>query len=171
MFPDCGHRVHARMSRRWSPTTRSPVIGERLHRLPVASPAGPDKIANFNVAGLAPHVAFFNLMAYDFHGMWENTTGRQAASGSWVSGEDLATIRARSRLTSEIIVGGDGVIGPLPLSEESTNKVLKRRSWAMNAWPSITLLSSLNLNCARRSLQVRPQGGIVDDPCVAPLRG
>jgi len=37
-----------------------------------------------------------------------------AAYHSWVLDEDLATIRARSRLTGEIIVGGDGVISALP---------------------------------------------------------
>jgi hypothetical protein len=41
----------------------------------------------------------------------------KAAYDSWVLGEDLATFRGRSRLTNEIIVGGDGVIGPLPLLE------------------------------------------------------
>jgi chitinase len=39
-----------------------------------------------------------------------------AAYNSWVIDENLATIRARSRLTGEIIVGGDGVVGTLPLS-------------------------------------------------------
>ena len=34
---------------------------------------------------------------------------------SWVLDEDLATIRERSSLTNETIIGGDGVIGPLPL--------------------------------------------------------
>ncbi|MEX1077273.1 MAG: glycosyl hydrolase family 18 protein, partial [Pirellulales bacterium] len=58
------------------------ALGARLgrsHELSVASPAGLDKVATFNLAGLAPHVDFFNLMAYDFHGTWENTTGHQAA--------------------------------------------------------------------------------------------
>ncbi|MFM7291181.1 MAG: glycosyl hydrolase family 18 protein [Planctomycetia bacterium] len=51
----------------------------RRYEISVASPAGYDKIANFNLAALAPSVDFFNLMAYDFHGTWENTTGHQAA--------------------------------------------------------------------------------------------
>jgi hypothetical protein len=37
-----------------------------------------------------------------------------AAYNSWVLDQDMATIRARSALTSEIILGGDGLIGPLP---------------------------------------------------------
>jgi hypothetical protein len=38
-----------------------------------------------------------------------------AAYDSWVVGDDLATIRGRSNLTDEIVVGGDGVITALPL--------------------------------------------------------
>ena len=37
-----------------------------------------------------------------------------AAYNSWVLDQDMAAIRSRSSLTSEIIVGGDGVIGALP---------------------------------------------------------
>jgi hypothetical protein len=37
-----------------------------------------------------------------------------AGYSSWVLGEDLATIRGRSSLTNELIVGGDGVIAALP---------------------------------------------------------
>jgi chitinase len=58
------------------------ALGSRLGRryeISVASPAGYDKIATFNLPGLTPHVDFFNLMAYDFHGTWETTTGHQAA--------------------------------------------------------------------------------------------
>ena len=39
----------------------------------------------------------------------------KAAYDSWVLDEDLATIRERSSLTNETIIGGDGVSGPLPL--------------------------------------------------------
>jgi chitinase len=38
-----------------------------------------------------------------------------AAYASWVLDEDLATIRASSSLTNEIILGGDGMISALPL--------------------------------------------------------
>jgi hypothetical protein len=37
-----------------------------------------------------------------------------AAYSSWVLGEDLATIRGRSTLSHEQVVGGDGVIATLP---------------------------------------------------------
>jgi chitinase len=63
----------------------------RTYELSVASPAGFDKIANFNLAGLAPSVDFFNLMAYDFHGTWETTTGHQAAFTADPNGYDIET--------------------------------------------------------------------------------
>jgi len=74
--------------------TKVDALGARLGRtyeLSIASPAGYDKIANFNLAGLAPHVDFFNLMAYDFHGTWENTTGHQAAFTADPNGYDIQT--------------------------------------------------------------------------------
>jgi len=39
-----------------------------------------------------------------------------AAYASWVIDDDLAAIRARSSLTNEVILGGDGAIKPLPLA-------------------------------------------------------
>ena len=58
------------------------ALGARLGRtyeISVAAPGGSDKIATFNAAGMAPHIDYFNLMSYDFHGTWENTTGHQSA--------------------------------------------------------------------------------------------
>ena len=63
----------------------------RTYELTVASPAGYDKIANFNLAGLAPSVDYFNLMSYDFHGTWENTTGHQSAFTGDPNGYDIKT--------------------------------------------------------------------------------
>ena len=63
----------------------------RTYEISVASPAGYDKIANFNLAGLAPNVDFFNLMAYDFHGTWDKTTGHQSAFTGDPSGYDVKT--------------------------------------------------------------------------------
>lgn len=64
----------------------------RQYEISVASPAGSDKIANFNLEGLAPYVDFFNLMAYDFHGGWENITGHQAPMYDTIGGDyDIAT--------------------------------------------------------------------------------
>jgi GH18 family chitinase len=70
------------------------VLGSQLERryeISVASPAGVDKIATFNLAGLAPWVDRFNLMSYDFHGTWENTTGHQAAFTGDAAGYDIET--------------------------------------------------------------------------------
>ncbi|MFG1421993.1 glycoside hydrolase family 18 protein [Roseixanthobacter liquoris] len=50
----------------------------RDYTISVASPVGATKIANFNLAGLDPYVDWFNVMAYDFHGTWETTTGHLA---------------------------------------------------------------------------------------------
>ena len=68
------------------------VLGQqrgRTYQISVASPAGYDKIANFNLAGLAPSVDFFNLMSYDFHGTWEKTTGHQSAFTGDPNGYDV----------------------------------------------------------------------------------
>jgi chitinase len=73
---------------------RFDALGGQLGRrygITVASPAGREKIANFNLAGLAPHVDSFNLMAYDFHGTWEGTTGHLAAFTGDPAGYDVKT--------------------------------------------------------------------------------
>jgi chitinase len=74
--------------------TKLDALGDRLGRryeISVASPAGFDKIATFNLAGLAPHVDFFNVMTYDFHGTWEKTTGHQSAFTGSAIGYDIKT--------------------------------------------------------------------------------
>ncbi len=63
----------------------------RRYEISVASPAGVDKIATFNLAGLAPSVDRFNLMSYDFHGTWETTTGHQSAFTGDAAGYDIQT--------------------------------------------------------------------------------
>ncbi|MGH1349747.1 MAG: glycoside hydrolase family 18 protein [Methyloligellaceae bacterium] len=50
----------------------------RDYSLSVASPTGSQNLSNFNLEGLAPHVNFFNMMAYDMHGHWSKNTGHQA---------------------------------------------------------------------------------------------
>ena len=45
----------------------------------IATAAGQEKLANLNLQGIDPYVDFYNVMAYDFHGGWENVTGHQAA--------------------------------------------------------------------------------------------
>jgi chitinase len=74
--------------------TKLDALGEkngRYYEITVASPAGADKIANFNLAGLAPYVDHFNVMAYDFHGTWEKSTGHQSAFTGDPNGYDIQT--------------------------------------------------------------------------------
>ncbi|MAI81122.1 MAG: hypothetical protein CL917_19430 [Deltaproteobacteria bacterium] len=74
--------------------TKIDALGEergRVYEISVASPGGYDKIANFNLPGLTPSVDFYNVMTYDFHGTWENTTGHQAAFQADANGYDIRT--------------------------------------------------------------------------------
>ena len=74
--------------------TKLDALGQktgRYYEITVASPAGSDKIANYNVAGLAPYVDRFNVMAYDFHGTWEKSTGHQSAFTGDPNGYDVQT--------------------------------------------------------------------------------
>jgi len=63
----------------------------KSYQISVASPAGYDKIGNFNLAGLEGVVDFFNVMTYDFHGTWENVTGHLAAFDADPAGYDIST--------------------------------------------------------------------------------
>ena len=70
------------------------VLGEDLGRryeISVASAAGVDKIPNFHLSEMKDTVDFFNLMAYDFHGTWEASTGHQAPLVGDAIGYDIAT--------------------------------------------------------------------------------
>ncbi|MEB3190360.1 MAG: glycosyl hydrolase family 18 protein [Snowella sp.] len=51
----------------------------KTYQLTIASPAGFDKIANFELGQMAPYLDFFNVMTYDYHGTWEKQTNHQAA--------------------------------------------------------------------------------------------
>jgi chitinase len=74
--------------------TKIDALGAQLGRsyeISVASPAGIDKISNFNLPGLKPYVDFFNVMTYDFHGTWESTTGHQSGFTGDPAGYDIKT--------------------------------------------------------------------------------
>jgi chitinase len=64
---------------------------DRVYEISVASPAGSDKIANFNLAGVEAQIDFFNVMTYDFHGAWENDTGHLAGFEGDATGYDIRT--------------------------------------------------------------------------------
>jgi GH18 family chitinase len=57
----------------------------------IATAGGADKLANLNLQGIDPYVDFYNVMAYDFHGGWESTTGHQAAMTGDPGGYDVVT--------------------------------------------------------------------------------
>jgi GH18 family chitinase len=57
----------------------------------IATAGGADKLANLNLKGIDPFVDFYNVMAYDFHGGWETTTGHQAAMTGDAGGYDVVT--------------------------------------------------------------------------------
>jgi GH18 family chitinase len=63
----------------------------RRYEISVASAAGSEKIANFNLSELKNFVDFFNVMTYDFHGTWESETGHQAALRGDSIGYDITT--------------------------------------------------------------------------------
>lgn len=63
----------------------------RRYDISVASAAGIDKIPNFQLSEMKDSVDFFNLMAYDFHGTWEASTGHQAPMFGDAIGYDIAT--------------------------------------------------------------------------------
>ncbi|KAK8056782.1 endochitinase 42 [Apiospora rasikravindrae] len=46
--------------------------------LTVASPAGPVNSHKLDLPGMDPYVDIWNLMAYDYTGSWDNTTGHQS---------------------------------------------------------------------------------------------
>ncbi len=57
---------------------RQAIDGE-TYLLTIAAPAGPATYAHYELEAIAEIVDWVNLMAYDFHGSWESTTGFHAA--------------------------------------------------------------------------------------------
>lgn len=70
------------------------------YQLTIAAPAGFDKIANFDLAGMAPYLDFFNVMTYDYHGAWEKQTNHQAALYS--NPNDPSAYKAQYNIASTI---------------------------------------------------------------------
>ena len=54
------------------------LLDGKTYEISVASPAGFDKMENFQLAEMAEYIDWFNVMTYDYHGAWESTTNHQA---------------------------------------------------------------------------------------------
>ena len=65
-------------------------IGREVE-ISIATAGGAEKLANLNLQGIDPHVDFYNVMTYDFHGGWEPETGHQAAMTGDAGGYDVLT--------------------------------------------------------------------------------
>ncbi|KAL6229349.1 hypothetical protein BDW75DRAFT_235269 [Aspergillus navahoensis] len=64
---------------RWALDTYSVMHADRKRfYLTVASPAGPSNYEKLDIAGMDSYVDFWNLMAYDYAGSWDKTTGHMA---------------------------------------------------------------------------------------------
>ena len=54
------------------------ALDGRAYLLTIAAPIGPDTITNLELPQLAQFLDWINLLAYDFHGDWDNLTGFNA---------------------------------------------------------------------------------------------
>ncbi|MDH6062859.1 glycosyl hydrolase family 18 protein, partial [Umezakia ovalisporum] len=54
------------------------AIDNQDYQLTIASPASLSTTNNFELGEISEHIDFFTLMAYDYHGAWENTTNHNA---------------------------------------------------------------------------------------------
>lgn len=61
--------------------------------LTAATAAGFDKLPNYQLGALAQYVDWFNVMTYDYHGTWENTTNHQAPL--YGSSRDASSVASR----------------------------------------------------------------------------
>ena len=81
----------------------------RDYEISIATAATADKLAALNLQGVDPFVDFYNVMAYDFHGGWESTTGHQAAMTGDPSGYDVVsaveTFRDSGVALNKVVLG------------------------------------------------------------------
>lgn len=68
--------------------------------LTIASPAGFDKVENYELAEMSKHLDWFNVMTYDYHGAWENTTNHNA--GLYANTNDPSSLGGKYNVDSTI---------------------------------------------------------------------
>lgn len=75
--------------------------------LTIASPAGPQNYNNMQLSAMAQYLDFFNLMAYDYAGSWDSTSGHQAnLHAASDSGNPQATKYSTDRAVADYIAAG-----------------------------------------------------------------
>ncbi|KAL1867067.1 Chitinase 4 [Diaporthe australafricana] len=75
--------------------------------LTIASPAGPQNYNTMQLSAMSTYLDFFNLMAYDYAGSWDNTSGHQAnLYAASDSGNALAAKYSTDRAVSDYIAAG-----------------------------------------------------------------
>lgn len=85
--------------------------------LTAASPAGPQHFPNFPICDIDRYLDFWNLMAYDYAGSWDETAGHQAnvfLSNSTQQSTHFSTDAAVSHYVGEGVATGKIVMG-MPL--------------------------------------------------------
>jgi chitinase len=93
------------------------ALGEG-HLLTIASPAGPTTIGYFDLPGLDASLDWFNVMTYDMHGTWEDTTNFQAplypSSSSPSADEALMNVDAALQTYLDAGVPSDKIVMGIP---------------------------------------------------------
>ncbi|TPX16745.1 uncharacterized protein E0L32_003686 [Thyridium curvatum] len=94
----------------------------------VASPAGPTNYNNMDMKGMDPYVDAWNLMAYDYAGSWDSTSGHQA--NIYMNSENAAATKfSTEKAIQDYLakgISGKKIMMGLPLygrSFESTNGI------------------------------------------------
>lgn len=85
--------------------------------LTVASPAGPQNYNNMDLSGMASYLDYFNLMAYDYAGSWDTTSGHQANLYYQSSNPNATKYSTDQALTDYVAAGvpADKIVLGMPI--------------------------------------------------------